>query len=74
MRLSQQYIIEMFSIFSHFLPIKGLTIITFQGTAEIVFTDGLIWCQAPIGYALSLMLGITITKTIIITIITIQCA
>jgi len=28
-----------------------------NGTAEIVFTDGLIWCQAPIGYALSLMLG-----------------
>ena len=28
-----------------------------NGTAEIVFTDGLIWCQAPFGYALSLMLG-----------------
>lgn len=28
-----------------------------NGTAEIVFTSGLIWCQAPIGYALSLMLG-----------------
>jgi len=28
-----------------------------NGTAEIVFTDGLVWCQAPFGYALSLMLG-----------------
>merc|ERR1711892_497910 len=28
-----------------------------NGTAEIVYTDGLIWCQAPFGYALSLMLG-----------------
>ncbi len=28
-----------------------------NGTAEIVFNDGLIWCQAPFGYALSLMLG-----------------
>ena len=30
-----------------------------NGTAEIVFNDGLIWCQAPFGYALSLMLGKT---------------
>ena len=28
-----------------------------NGTAEIVFNDGLAWCQAPFGYALSLMLG-----------------
>ena len=28
-----------------------------NGTAEIVFSSGLIWCQAPVGYALSLMLG-----------------
>lgn len=28
-----------------------------NGTAEIVYRDGLIWCQAPLGYALSLMLG-----------------
>lgn len=28
-----------------------------NGTAEIVFSSGLIWCQAPIGYALSLVLG-----------------
>ena len=28
-----------------------------NGTAEIVFNDGLVWCQAPFGYALSLMLG-----------------
>ena len=30
-----------------------------NGTAEIVYRDGLIWCQAPVGYALSLMLGET---------------
>ena len=30
-----------------------------NGTAEIVYRDGLIWCQAPLGYALSLMLGKT---------------
>ena len=29
-----------------------------NGTAEGVYRDGLIWCQAPLGYALSLMLGI----------------
>ena len=29
----------------------------FAGTAEIVYTAGLVWCQAPFGYALSLMLG-----------------
>ena len=28
-----------------------------NGTAEIVYTGGLVWCQAPFGYALSLMLG-----------------
>ena len=28
-----------------------------NGTAEIVFSSGLIWCQAPLGYALSLDLG-----------------
>ena len=28
-----------------------------NGTAEIVYNDGLVWCQAPFGYALSLMLG-----------------
>ena len=28
-----------------------------NGTAEVFFRDGLIWCQAPLGYALSLMLG-----------------
>ncbi|ELU02454.1 hypothetical protein CAPTEDRAFT_214938 [Capitella teleta] len=30
-----------------------------NGTAEVVFTpgSGLMWCQAPVGYALSLMLG-----------------
>lgn len=28
-----------------------------NGTAEAAFTSGLIWCQAPFGYALSLVLG-----------------
>jgi len=31
-----------------------------NGTAEIIYTQGLVWCQAPLGYALSLMLGKTI--------------
>ena len=31
-----------------------------NGTAEIVYNDGLVWCQAPFGYALSLMLGMKI--------------
>ncbi len=28
-----------------------------NGSAEMVFTEGLIWCQAPVGYALSLIFG-----------------
>ncbi|KAH9378040.1 hypothetical protein HPB48_009844 [Haemaphysalis longicornis] len=28
-----------------------------NGTAEIVYKDGLVWCQAPFGYAVSLMIG-----------------
>lgn len=28
-----------------------------NGTAEYVYTLGLIWCQAPLGYAVSLVLG-----------------
>lgn len=28
-----------------------------NGSAEAVFTSGLIWCQAPFGYAISLTLG-----------------
>lgn len=28
-----------------------------NGTAEAVFSSGLLWCQAPIGYALSLVIG-----------------
>ena len=30
-----------------------------NGTAEVVYTMGLIHCQAPVGYALSLVLGKT---------------
>ena len=28
-----------------------------NGSAEMVFSTGLIWCQAPVGYALSLIFG-----------------
>ncbi len=28
-----------------------------NGTAEAIYNDGLIWCQAPFGYALSLVFG-----------------
>ena len=28
-----------------------------NGTAEVIFGSGMIWCQAPMGYALSLMFG-----------------
>ena len=34
-----------------------------NGTAEMTFSYGLIWCQAPLGYALSLMLGNTVEST-----------
>ncbi|KAL1480928.1 hypothetical protein MTO96_050629 [Rhipicephalus appendiculatus] len=28
-----------------------------NGTAEVVYTSGVAWCQAPFGYALSLLVG-----------------
>lgn len=28
-----------------------------NGTAEAIYTSGLIWCQAPVGYTLSLVVG-----------------
>jgi hypothetical protein len=28
-----------------------------NGTAEMIYTSGLVWCQAPFGYALSLVFG-----------------
>lgn len=28
-----------------------------NGTAEAVYTSGLVWCQAPFGYSLSLVFG-----------------
>lgn len=28
-----------------------------NGTAEMIYTSGLMWCQAPFGYALSLIVG-----------------
>ena len=37
-----------------------------NGTAEVVYTMGLIWCQAPVGYALSLVLGALYSIQIII--------
>ncbi|XP_064458673.1 high-affinity choline transporter 1-like isoform X2 [Ornithodoros turicata] len=30
-----------------------------NGTAEIIYTQGLVWCQAPFGYAISLIIGRT---------------
>ena len=29
-----------------------------NGTAEMMFGSGVLWCQAPVGYALSLAIGI----------------
>ena len=28
-----------------------------MGSAEVVFTSGVVWCQAPFGYAVALFLG-----------------
>lgn len=28
-----------------------------NGTAEAIYTQGLVWCQAPFGYAMSLVFG-----------------
>ncbi|CAL8124478.1 unnamed protein product [Orchesella dallaii] len=28
-----------------------------NGTAEVIYTTGLVWCQAPFGYSLSLVIG-----------------
>lgn len=28
-----------------------------NGTAEAIYTSGLVWCQAPFGYAMSLVFG-----------------
>lgn len=28
-----------------------------NGTAEAIYTQGLVWCQAPFGYSLSLVFG-----------------
>ncbi|OAF66612.1 Sodium/proline symporter, partial [Intoshia linei] len=28
-----------------------------NGTAEVIYTSGLLWCQAPFGYAISLIIG-----------------
>jgi high affinity choline transporter 7 len=28
-----------------------------MGSAEVVFTSGVAWCQAPFGYAVALFLG-----------------
>lgn len=28
-----------------------------NGTAEAIYTTGLVWCQAPFGYSLSLVMG-----------------
>ncbi|KFM65690.1 High-affinity choline transporter 1, partial [Stegodyphus mimosarum] len=28
-----------------------------NGTAEAIYSNGIVWCQAPFGYALSLVIG-----------------
>lgn len=28
-----------------------------NGTAEVIYSQGFVWCQAPFGYALSLVFG-----------------
>jgi Na+/proline symporter len=33
-----------------------------NGTAEAIYTNGLVWCQAPFGYALSLVFGKFLNK------------
>jgi high affinity choline transporter 7 len=33
-----------------------------NGTAEAIYTTGLVWCQAPFGYSLSLVMGNENTK------------
>ncbi|XP_014679391.1 PREDICTED: LOW QUALITY PROTEIN: high-affinity choline transporter 1-like, partial [Priapulus caudatus] len=36
-----------------------------NGTAEAVFTSGIVWCQAPFGYALSLVFALGATISVI---------
>ena len=36
-----------------------------NGTAEVIYTTGLMWCQAPFGYALSLVFGKHILHTFV---------
>lgn len=48
---------------AHFVTISNLFVATWvgggyiNGTAEAIYTSGLVWCQAPFGYALSLVFG-----------------
>lgn len=47
-------LIIIFCIFSKATWVGGGYI---NGTAEAIYTSGLVWCQAPFGYALSLVFG-----------------
>lgn len=58
---------------NHFVNIENISFFSFNfwiynaatwvgggyinGTAEAIYTSGLVWCQAPFGYALSLVFG-----------------
>jgi len=37
-----------------------------NGTAELIYTDGLKWCQAPFGYACSLIFGLYINRILFV--------
>lgn len=48
------------NVFNKFSPFFSATWVGggyINGTAEIIYSNGLLWCQAPFGYALSLVFG-----------------
>ena len=51
---TQFELLERFDVFKKATWVGGGFI---NGSAEMVYSSGLIWCQAPIGYALSLVVG-----------------
>lgn len=62
MRLFQQHSTEIVFLYP-FQTKKKIIVATWvgggyiNGTAEAIYTSGLVWCQAPFGYALSLVFG-----------------
>jgi hypothetical protein len=50
---SQPYLLDGFYLFTATWVGGGYI----NGTAEAIYTSGLVWCQAPFGYALSLVFG-----------------